>query len=267
MDFFSPHFSLLIRPAEATAATRPCARPASGVASRPASGVVSAPASGLVAYATLLIGLTLLTSNGVALGATYKWVDEKGVVHYSDKVPAEALDKGSIELSKAGVPLRRVEPAPTAEQRRAREQEDERKRLLAKQQEEVARRDRALLASYTSEGEIDLARNRAVNTLDAVIQSATAYSERLTKRKNELTQQIAGYKNKQVPAVFEREYENVNGELDRQAELVVVKRKEMVAVAAKYDIDKARWRELSAAKPQAGSAIVSGAATPPGTGK
>ena len=31
---------------------------------------------------------------GAARGATYKWVDEKGVIHYTDKIPPEASDKG-----------------------------------------------------------------------------------------------------------------------------------------------------------------------------
>ena len=36
-------------------------------------------------------------------GATYKWVDDQGVVHYTDKMPPEAINKGSIELNKQGV--------------------------------------------------------------------------------------------------------------------------------------------------------------------
>lgn len=185
---------------------------------------------------------------GVTAAATYKWVDDKGVVHYTDKMPPDAVNRGNVELSKDGVPVRKMDPALTPEQRRAREQEDERRRTLAKQQEETTRRDRALLASYASEGEIDLARARAVGTIDAVLQSTTAYSEQLAKRRAELEAKIAGVKSGPVPAVYERELAGVKEELARQAELSAAKRKELAAITAKYDADKARYRELAALK-------------------
>jgi hypothetical protein len=112
-----------------------------------------------------------------ATATTYKWVDDKGVVHYSDKVPPEVVNKGSQELTKEGITLRKTEPLPTAEQRKAREAEDERRRQLAKLQDEAGRRDRALLASYTSEREIDLSRQRSLATIEAVIESAQHYSD------------------------------------------------------------------------------------------
>ena len=49
--------------------------------------------------------------------------------------------------------------ALTPEQRRAKAVEDDRRAAIERQQEDVARRDRALLASYTTEAEIDLARD------------------------------------------------------------------------------------------------------------
>jgi hypothetical protein len=73
-----------------------------------------------------LVGWLLLATSVVLLGAprvqaaTYKWTDEKGVVHYTDKIPPEALNKGNVELNKQGVTVKRTDPALTPEQRRAR---------------------------------------------------------------------------------------------------------------------------------------------------
>ncbi len=207
-------------------------------------GATGAKAAAAVALAALACG----TYVPAASAATYKWVDDKGVVHYTDKVPPEAVNRGNVELSKDGVPLRKVDPALTPEQRRAREQEEERKRQVAKQQEETARRDRALLASYASESEIDLAKARALNTIDAVLQSTTAYTEQLTKRRVELKAKMEGYKNRPVPPVIERELEGLDEELARQAEVVAAKRKEIAGVTARYDADKTRYRELTVGK-------------------
>lgn len=201
--------------------------------------------AGAIATALALVAAATLGWPQAAAAATYKWVDDKGVVHYSDKVPPEAVTKGSQELSKEGIPLRKTEPVPTPEQRRAREAEEERKRALARQQDEAERRDRALLASYTSEREIDLSRQRALATIEAVIESATHYSEQLIKRRAQVEQQRAGYRDKPVPAVLEREYEGLNAELAKQTELLQQKRAERTATANRYDADRARWRELS----------------------
>ena len=51
-----------------------------------------------------------------------------------------------------------------------------------------------------------------------------------------------------MPAALERELETINAELAKQDDLLALKQKEVVAVNAKYDADKTRWRELIAAK-------------------
>ena len=113
--------------------------------------------------------------------------------------------RARTELDKQGVPVKRTDPALTPEQRRAREAEEEQKRAAAKEQEEVARRDRALVSSYTSETEIDLARSRALATIDAQIESARGYVAQLDKRKVELDKRREALGDKPVPHALERE--------------------------------------------------------------
>jgi hypothetical protein len=194
-----------------------------------------------------LLGLAaLLLAAPQARAATYKWVDEKGVVHYTDKIPPEAVNKGNVEINKHGVAVKRTDPAPTAEQRRARELEELRQQQLAREREEIDRRDRALLATYTTESEIDLARNRALSTIDAQVQGAIKYSTLLTKRKTELDAKKAALGDKPVPVVLERELANIDTELQKQVDLIAVKKKEIVVVNARYDLDKKRWANLRA---------------------
>lgn len=195
----------------------------------------------LIAAVIVFIGIPRVQA------ATYKWTDEKGVVHYTDKIPPEALNKGNVELNKQGVTVKRTEPALTPEQRRAREVEEERARQLSREREIIDRRDKALLSTYTMESEIDLARSRALNTIDAQIQSATSYSALLNKRKAELDARKAAAGDKAVPAVTERELTNINVTLAGQAEMITTKQREMLVVGARYDTDKKRWQELRAA--------------------
>jgi hypothetical protein len=183
-----------------------------------------------------------------AAAATYKWVDEKGVVHYSDKMPPEAVDKPTVELNKQGIAIKRTEPPPTLEQRKAKAAEEERQKQLAREREIVDRRDRALMQSYTSEDEIDLARTRALGTIDTQVQSAQAYSQQLIKRRSELEAKRKSFGDKPAPPAFEREMESIAEELGKQDALVAEKKREAAVVQARYDADKARWRELRATK-------------------
>ena len=202
----------------------------------------------VAALIALVAAAAILASPGAARAALYKWVDEKGVVHYTDTLPPEATDKARTELNKQGVEVKKTDKALTPEQRRAIEQESQKQKQLARQQEEIARRDRALLSSYTSEAEIDLARKRSLQTIDNVVQSTLAYSEQLTKRKAELEAKREEMKGKPIVAVFDRELESIDSELVRQAELIAQKKRETDMVVAKYDSDKQRWRELVAAR-------------------
>jgi len=174
----------------------------------------------------------------------YKWTDENGKVHYTDKAPDPS--RGGTQLDKQGRPVGRIEPAPTPEQVRAKEAEAERKKAAAKEEEVSARRDRALLASFTTEAEIDLARARAVATVESQIESAQAYLAQLTRRKQDIDLRKAKLGDKPVPLQLERESEVANSEYAKNSDLVAQKKRELATVTARYDADKLRWRELKA---------------------
>jgi hypothetical protein len=215
----------------------------------PATGHVPARSDTRWAYLPLwgALAALLLALVPLAHAATYKWVDEKGVVHYTDKIPPDQVNRGSTVLDRQARPVQKIDPALTPEQRRQRELEEEQKRALAKLQEEAQRRDRALMSSYTTESEIDLARSRALGTIDAQIESAQNYSSLLTKRRDELDKRKAALpKGQSLPLAVERELDSTESELARQAALIAQKQKERQIVVARYDGDKLRWRELRA---------------------
>jgi hypothetical protein len=196
------------------------------------------PCLPLLAIATALVAAPLSAAN------LYKWVDEKGVTHYTDKMPPDAVDKASVELNRQGIAVKRTEPAPTPEQRRAKALEEERLKATARERESVDRRDRALMQSYTTEDEIDLARTRALSTLDTQVTSAQAYSAQLAKRRDDLEAKRKSYGSKPVPAAIDTELESIADELGKQATLIAERKRDSAAMTAKYDQDKQRWREL-----------------------
>lgn len=209
---------------------------------------------------TMFVVTTAAPALCVAAGATtYKWIDDQGVVHYSDKVPPEAVGKGATVLDKQGRPVKKIDPALTPEQLKAKAAADEEQRAQARVQEDQARKDRALMQSYTTEAEIDVAKNRAVTTLDAQIKSAQAYSVDLTRRQQDLMKKKANLGDKPVPIDLERDLTNVDVELSREATLIKQRQEELAAVTAKYDTEKKRWREIKSDQQRSAAAAADAA--------
>jgi chromosome segregation ATPase len=196
-------------------------------------------------WASAIAILGFVCAAGTAAGAgMYKWVDDQGVVHYTDRIPPESVSKGATVLDKQGRSVKTIDPAPTAEQRKATEAEAERQRDVAKVNAEQARRDRALTQSFTSEAEIDVARARAVSTMEAQLTTIGSYIADMTRRKQDLEKRKAGYGNKPVPASVDAELNSVTEELARQNALLAQKKEALAAVGKKYDADKKRWQEI-----------------------
>ena len=196
------------------------------------------------ASAIAVLGFVCAAGTAAAAGGMYKWTDDQGVVHYTDRIPPESVSKGATVLDKQGRSVKTIDPAPTAEQRKAIEAEAERQRDVAKANAEQARRDRALTQSFSSEAEIDVARARAVSTMEGQLTTIGAYIADMTRRKQELEKRKAGYGAKPVPASLDTELSSVSEELARQNALLAQKREALAAIGKKYDADKKRWQEI-----------------------
>jgi Domain of unknown function (DUF4124) len=192
-----------------------------------------------------LLGVCLAVgAQGAVAAGMYKWTDDKGVVHYSDQMPPEAVNKGTLVMDKQGRPVKKIEAAPTPEQQKAKELEDERQKAVARQRDEQTRKDMALLQSYTSEDEIEFARSRAISAVTIQIKSAETYTADLIRRQQELEKQKVG--GKPLSAALENELAGLNDELGRQGRLLALKKDELATISARYDVDKRRWQEIKA---------------------
>jgi hypothetical protein len=202
----------------------------------------------------LLLGTVLVAISFNARAALYKWTDERGITHYSDKLPVEAVNRASTELNREGITVRKTEPVKPVSRATPKVEEDEQQRVRLAERERLLaeRRDRALLESYASEAEIDLAKSRAIATIDGQAQSAEAFIAQMQKRRAELEAKKVTYAPRPVPGSIEREIETIESEVAHQNEFIVTKRKEAASVATRYDADKQRFRELRGIAPTGG---------------
>jgi len=141
---------------------------------------------------SLFISLLLFCISMPATAELKKWVDEKGQIHYGDKIPARYLRKEHQIINKEGVVIENVPAAKTAEQLR----EERRQAKIAKIQAEKKRqqdfKDRVLIDTYTTERDLLKAREERLSTFNSlidltktIIQSNEEQLDRLLKRKAE----------------------------------------------------------------------------------
>ncbi len=100
----------------------------------------------------------LLPASALAEKRILKWTDKNGVVHYGDVLPAQASGRGNAELSRQGVVVKKT-----------RAYKNEAELEASKRQSDQLRRDSALLASYSSIEEIDLAMKRNIDAQENLL--------------------------------------------------------------------------------------------------
>lgn len=108
----------------------------------------------------------------------YTWVDDDGVRHYGDKIPAEFADKMKSILNEHGVVVGHIEGKKSEEDLEA---ERVAKRLEI-QKELQNRADRALLATYQNVDEIELHRDRRIELFQAQSRVTELYLRNLDRR-------------------------------------------------------------------------------------
>ena len=177
---------------------------------------------------------------------TFKWIDKEGRVQYTDRLPAEAATRGNVELNKQGMPKKITDPALTPEQRRILEEKEEQQRQADRATLRQKYQENALLSSYTSENDIDLARRRNLALVGAGILSAEARIKALQRRTAVLEKEKLFYEKKPFPEKLKRELANIDAEIPKQHALIAQRNEDALAINSRYEEQKVRFRELKA---------------------
>jgi hypothetical protein len=183
-----------------------------------------------------------------AAAQTYRCTSKDGKVYYGQTIPTPCIGQVVELINSQGLVMRRIMPtnAQPDEDPAAKEAEEKKKREDEARAREEARRNRALLATYTSTQEIDDARARALAEPTARVAEIEARVEELKKKQAELMKQKATITGgKRVPASLEEQIHNLDSELNLQLELLASKRRDIEGINTKYDEDRKRYIELT----------------------
>lgn len=200
----------------------------------------------------LAVGLVLCGAFCASAEAKlFKWVDDNGVTHYGETIPPEYANKDTSRLSDKGRVEKRSERL-TPEEQRARNEEDARKNASQQAAIEAKRRDTALLSSFSNENEIDLARDRGlqqvearINSYSTLLKSAQDSLDSLHKENDDLLKQGRKIPKSLLDDIVESEARVAKLQKDLEQN-----QQELANVKARFEADKLRYRELKSGAPR-----------------
>ncbi len=199
-------------------------------------------------HKTKLLATGLILCSAFCVNAEaklYKWVDSNGITHYGETIPPEYADKDATQFNSTGRVEKHIEKL-TPEKRLAKEEEEAKKNSSQQATVESKRRDTALLSTFSNEKEIDLARDRSVQQVEARIGSIKTMlgsaQESLAgnhKELDNLTKQ-----NKKIPASLTEDISVNEARIAKLQKDLAQSEQESAGVKARFEADKSRYREL-----------------------
>ena len=141
---------------------------------------------------TLIVCLLCLSLPAVAEDL-YKWVDENGVVHYGDAVPASASGKERHVLNSHGVTVKVLDRQKTIDELNAMAAAASELERSRERENAQTIRDQILLDTYLSTEEIEMLRDRRILAIEARLGVTRHYLDNLRKQWDELEADAAKY--------------------------------------------------------------------------
>ncbi|WP_051452942.1 hypothetical protein [Dechloromonas agitata] len=154
------------------------------------------------------------------------------------------LDSGGNIIKEVGAPL-------SPEQKAEQALENKRRKQLEEAGREQRRRDQALLDTYATPEDIDLAQKKAEADVNTAILAAIGRIDAAQVKRKKLADEAEFYKKKTLPPELDRNLRAIDHEIRLQQELLDLKKKEFDTIKAKYDADRKRYFELTRRPPSA----------------
>lgn len=194
----------------------------------------------------MVLGCLMPSAFGENPATLYRWVDENGVIHYTDRLPPSEVEKGHAELTEQGLRVRVVPPAPSLEEIRM---EKELQHLRAQQARLIDQQksaDRALLRTFSSVEDLLMARDRKIAVIEAAIQidrgNIRRQQEWLQERRAEVTSMEQ--ENKPVPQQLTDGIHKSEGYVREFYATMVEREQQKEKIRQDFSRDLKRFRQL-----------------------
>ncbi len=176
-----------------------------------------------------VLALALAALPLAAAAQSFRCVGTDGKKYYGSSVPPQCTGQPVEQLNDQGVVVKRIDAAASADERAKKDAEEVERKKRETLTREQGRKDSALLASYTSEKDIETARARALENDQRAVKETEDRIASLKKRRSAPNEDVKG----------------IDIDLKAQESQLAAKKKEIDAINAKYDEDKKRFIEIT----------------------
>lgn len=176
------------------------------------------------------------------------WYDKSGrQLGCGNTVPPEFAGFEIREITRSGRTVNKVDAELTPEQQRARREEDARRREAEEARAAARKRDQLLLASFSSEKEIDARRDREIAQLEVSVNGLQGELNQLRANETDIRRRIdaAAKGGKPVPTSLRDEYLKATAETAAMEKRIAERRAEQITTRTRYDEMRNRYIELS----------------------
>lgn len=216
-------------------------------------------ASRLASFCLFIISLAV----AMPAHAVFKCVDEKGVTHYGDTMPPQCEKKEVKEISTSGSLIRKYDAPLTPEQLKVREDERIKQAETQRRIDGQRQKDLALLGTFGSEREFDSSRDRDLSQLDGRTKTLKLRIGEVDAQLEKVNAEIQFYtgdnakggkassgkngkaaKPTEVPPRLTQALDRANSDREGLTEEMAKVDADKLAVSARYDAEKTRWKLL-----------------------
>ncbi len=195
------------------------------------------------------IGLVMAVSAHAGL---YRWVDDAGNVHFSDKVPAAASKKSHTKLSKSGDVTGEVDPESkqkALDMKKAREEEREQlakiQRIKAAEMAVIQQKDDNLLSTYADENELVRYFESKLKMVEGNTKILEAQKGVLKKKIVKLEEKAATTKQENSLKSIAKKIVNINNTIEQYEKALDENDRQIIQLSKNYKTDLARFKELT----------------------
>jgi hypothetical protein len=203
------------------------------------------------AAALMLAPLAALAQPRSHENLNYRCTGKDGKKYYGSMIPPQCLGQPVELINNQGMVVKRIDPEGDEKARLAKEAEAQKKKEMEVAQKDAQRRSRALLATYTSEKDIEEARTRALREHQTQVREVEGRIEAIKKRQARHEKDLELYKDGgkgEPPTRLKEEVTNAEIDLKAQETLLAAKKKEAEGINARYNEDRRRYQEATGAK-------------------
>lgn len=200
----------------------------------------------------VILSTALAATASHAEKRTYKWIDADGNVNYSSRMPPESTQHERKVINKQGRVVK-IYNAPLTEEEKV---EQQRLAELAAKKKERARKraihDRSLLATYSNVEDMEKARNDKISLIKSLMQLTNSRIKSMQQRLLMLSEEAAQFERsgQQLPFTLHSQITNLRDQIVHNKQFAKDKLAEITEVNHQFDLDIARYRELTDEEPK-----------------